>query len=134
MRRVSKKRAEKMLSVREFRNGMIKTIGCCELCGASPTRPKHAIHSMNDLCVHEIANGPDREKALDKPYAILVLCWKCNSYEVVDKGVWPQARQLALLKTSRPSDYDLPAFNYLVNPRAPKRIEQKEVDQWLASL
>jgi len=77
--------------------------------------------------VHEVANGPNREKALDKPYAILVLCTNCNHQEVEDKRKWPQARQLAVLLRSRPNDYDLVAFNRLVNPNAPNRITPDEV-------
>lgn len=71
-----------------------------------------------------------REKALDKVYALLVLCWWCNGDEVVDKEKWPQSRQLAVLKAKCPESYDLQAFNFLVNPRAPNRITQEEVDFW----
>ena len=85
---------------------------------------------MSALCCHEIANGPDRQKALDQPYAILVLCGWCNLVEVEDKAKWPQARQLAALRRRRPADYDLPAFNHLVNPRAPNRITEEEVDNY----
>ena len=77
--------------------------------------------------MHEIANGPDRQKALDKPYATLVLCWRCNCEEVEDKQRWPQARQLSRLRARRPLDYDLAAFNRLVNPNAPRRITEEEV-------
>jgi hypothetical protein len=86
--------------------------------------------SCSQLCCHEIANGPNRQKALDKPYAILVLCWHCNGTAVEDKAKWPQARQLALLQRVAPEHYNLPAFNALVNPRAPNRITQSEVDEW----
>lgn len=79
------------------------------------------------LCVHEIANGQHREKALDKPYATLVLCWHCNGEVVTDKKTWPQARQLARLLTIDPANYDLHAFNYLVSPRATNRISQDAV-------
>jgi hypothetical protein len=85
---------------------------------------------LNWLCVHEIANGPLRQKALDKPYACLVLCWACNGEAVENKGEWPVDRQLAVLQACSPEDYDLVSFNYLVNPKAPNRIEQHEVDRW----
>ncbi|HDY64795.1 MAG TPA: hypothetical protein ENH84_01005 [Phycisphaerae bacterium] len=85
---------------------------------------------LSQLCCHEIACGTHRQKALDKPYALLVLCWWCNGYVVTDKGAWPEARQLALLKRRSPEDYDLVAYNLLVNPRAPNRITEKEVDAY----
>lgn len=78
--------------------------------------------------MHEIANGALRRKAWDKPYATLVVCWHCNG-ELMDKGKWPQARQLAVLKEKAPDQYDLEAFNHLVNPNAPNRITQEEVDE-----
>lgn len=68
-----------------------------------------------------------RQKSLDKPFATLVLCWKCNGTDFEDKGEWPQARQLALLKIRRPEAYDLVAFNEHVNPKAPNRITPEEV-------
>jgi hypothetical protein len=71
-----------------------------------------------------------REKALDKPYAILILCQYCNQYEVTDKRKWPQARQLAVLRRSRPADYDLVAFNALVNLNAPNRITECDITEW----
>ena len=78
------------------------------------------------LCVHEIARGPLRQKALDKEYATLVVCGFCHEL-VGDKSQWPEARQLAVLKRSRPDDFDLAAYNALVNPRAPNRIAIEEV-------
>lgn len=83
---------------------------------------------LNQLCVHEIAGGPLRQKSLDKPFATLVLCWHCNQHEVEDKAKWPRVRQLALLQKRSPEDYDLAAFCNLVNPRAPSYITQEEVD------
>lgn len=81
------------------------------------------------LCVHEIANGPNRQKALDQPYALLVLCWWCNSEVVTDKREWPEARQLSLLKRRAPDNYDLTAYNTLVG-RGPNRITEEDVDRW----
>lgn len=86
---------------------------------------------MSELACHEIADGALRLKAVDKPYAILVLCSYCNCEAVKDSKEWPQSRQLAVLKEKSPERYDLKAFNFLVNPRAPNRITQEEVDQWL---
>ncbi len=85
---------------------------------------------MSTLVVHEIANGPNRQAALDKPFACLVLCWWCNGHVVTDKSQWPESRQLATLRRCIPENYDLVAYNALVNPRAPLRITQDEVDAW----
>jgi hypothetical protein len=71
-----------------------------------------------------------REKALDKLFALLVLCWWCNGDVVTDKSEWPEARQLALLLAAAPEHYDLAAYLRLTNPRAPLRIEQYEVDRY----
>ena len=115
MRRVSKIARKRQSSAAGFRKELIASVGKCESCG-----------TRRQLCCHEIAGGPDRQKALDKAYALLVLCWPCNqSMEI--RSVWPQARQLALMKASRPEQFDLVAFNYLVNPRAPNRITADEV-------
>lgn len=85
------------------------------------------------MCCHEIANGPDRFAALDKPFAILVLCWFCNGHEVEDRAKWPESRQLAVLKRCSPGSYDLAKYLELTNPRAPKRITEEEVDIWCTS-
>jgi len=86
---------------------------------------------LASLAVHEIASGPDRQKALDKPYAVLVLCWQCNSGPFQSRGEWPESRQLALLARRRPKDFDLTAYLELTSPRAMKRIEIEEVLQWM---
>lgn len=89
---------------------------------------------LSDLCVHEIYCGVGRQKSLDKPYATLVLCFRCNQYEVTDKAKWPEARQLCLLQMCMPNAYDLAEYNGLVNPRAPDRITRDEVDAWKSSI
>ena len=100
-------------------------------CGHRPEQPhRDKPRECSQLCCHEIANGPLRDKALDQPYAILVLCYYCNSEEMEDSRKWPEARQLALLMAESPEDYDLTAYNALVNPRAPNRITQGEVDEF----
>lgn len=103
----------------------------CMICGASPARPhRDKPRELSQLCCHEIACGAYRQAALNKPYAILALCWWCNGYVVTDKATWPQSRQLSVLQRKAPQSYDLKAFNYLINPRAPNRITQDEVDRW----
>jgi len=98
------------------------------VCGHSPRRPwRDKPRELSQLCVHEIANGPLRQKALDKPYACLVTCYFCNQYEMTNKAKWPEARQLAVLLAKAPEDFDLVAYNYLMNPRAPNRLTIEEV-------
>lgn len=127
MRQFSTKRRKRLDEARPFREALIASVGECEACGASPSRPNHTLpRESSYLCVHEIANGPVRQKALDKPYAVLVLCWACNG-RATDKGRWSETEQLALLLKVRPHDYDLAAYNRLVNPNAPNRITPDEV-------
>jgi len=134
LKRRSAKTAALHKSARELRINLIKAQGRCEICGHRPKAPWPEFPPLaSTLCCHEIACGKNRLKALDKPYAILVLCWLCNAYFVTDKKRWPEARQLAVLKKQRPRDYDLVAYNALVNPKAPNRITQEEVDQWAAN-
>ena len=131
MRRKSRKTRAREGAAKPARAALIAARGKCDICGHSPRRPWPAKpRECSQLCVHEIANGPHRQKALDKPFATLVLCWWCNGNVVTDKARWPQARQLAVLKRRAPQHYDLAAFNDLVNPRAPNRITPEEIEQW----
>ena len=125
---VSDKRKARMAEVREFRSNLVAEVGRCEVCGHDPTRVKPGQIAWSIAC-HEVANGPDRDKALDCRFAILVCCWLCNSEDLTDKVKWPQARQLAVLKRSRPYDYDLAAFNELVG-YGKDRITEAEVAQY----
>lgn len=122
MRHYSKKRRAREDEARGFRRQLIADVGCCEHCGVKAFDRGRS----TQLCVHEIANGPLRQKALDKPYAVLVLCWPCNLL-ATDKRRWSEAAQLACLQRSRPDHYDLAAYNFLVNERAPNRITQQDV-------
>ena len=92
-------------------------VGCCEVCG---------FRWRSRLCVHEIAQGTDRAKALDKRFAVLVLCEACHG-RIHNEVGWPRVRQLAVLKRSRPEDMDLPAFNKLCG-NAANHITMEEVD------
>ena len=125
MRNYSKKRQKRNREVRDGRMELIASVGYCEMCGS-----KQSDNPIKKLCVHEIANGPNRAKALDKRFACLVLCVLCNCNDAEDKKLWPEARQLWLLQTYRPMDYDLKAYNELINPSAPNRILQSEVDNY----
>lgn len=107
---------------------MIAAAGRCEICGRSPARPHRGKpRELSSLCCHEIACGPHRQKALDKPFAMLVLCWWCNGHVVTDKKTWPEARQLGVLRARRPNDYDLAAYNALVG-YGPDRITEDDVN------
>jgi hypothetical protein len=125
MRRVSKTTLARIREVSEFRKELLRRVGHCEVCGHDPkSRRPGAVRWV--LHVHEIARGPCRQSALDKPYAVLVVCHWCHEYEVGDRGLWPDARQLAVLKRSRPADYDLALFNELIG-RGPGRVTEEEV-------
>jgi len=134
MRRVSKKRAKLISESREFRSDLCESTGACMICSASPARTRYAIQEMNQLCCHEILNGPYREKVLKEPSCLLVLCWHCNQEEVTDKSVWPVARQLAVLKKHAIDRYDLRRFLELRNPNAMRFLTEEDVDCWLETV
>jgi hypothetical protein len=115
-------------ATRKFRRSLVETIGRCEVCGHDPTRAKTGFLAWR-LDLHEIARGVNRQKALDKRYALLVLCYRCHLERIHGEGDWSEARQLAALKRSRPEDYDLVAYNLLIG-RGPRRITEDEVDAW----
>lgn len=117
LRRQSKKHRRRAAEAKPWREQLKARVGKCEMCGCP----------WDGLEVHEIANGRNRQKALDKPFAVLVLCNYCNVHEATDKAKWPDAKQLALLKRSRPEDYDLAAYNLLF-ARGPDRVTAEEVE------
>lgn len=132
MRPVSKKTAARVAECREFREQLKRDTGHCEICGYDSELVTWG-EIVWTLDVHEIARGAFRDKAMDKPYAVLVVCRRCHVVDgLPDPAEWPEARQLACLMASRLQDYDLVAYNRLVNPDAPRRITQTEVDAWLA--
>lgn len=104
MRRVSKKRARRLSEVEGFRAALRMEIGRCERCG------------KRQVILHEIARGCDRQRSLDKRYAILGLC-DPGCHQVV--GDWPRAKQLALLLIRRPYDFDLPSYQALISRKHP---------------
>ena len=133
MRRISTKHATRTAECRETRRGWIKDAGSCWICGHSEASPRTGLPvECSRLSVHEVANGPFRSKALDQPYACLVVCWACNS-ELCDKKLWPVSRQLAVLQIKAPERYNLSAYLKLVHA-PPTRITQEEVDQWKTEL
>lgn len=119
MRQKSAIRKQRDAEAKPVRDSL-RAIGHCEICGTT----------RGPLDVHEICRGPFRQAALDKPFALLLLCRKCHD-AVDDTATWTEARQLAVLASSRPRDFDLTAYLELTSPRAMRRIEIHEVLQWM---
>lgn len=133
---VSDKRKAQNLAAAGLRRHLVFESRGCELCGYSSHHHNPAMPvALSKLACHEIYNGASgRSLSLDKPYALLVLCQFCNQHLMTDKGLWPESRQLCLLKLRSPARYDLGAYNKLVNPRAPNRTTQSDVDAWKGSI
>jgi len=128
MRRISPKAVERRKAERSLKAALVAKVGKCEICGHDPSRVRRgqiawALHK------HEIARGPNRSKAAVERYAVLLVCFLCHE-QLSSRKAWPEARQLAVLKRSRPEDYDLQAYNALVG-RGPERITEAEVEAWL---
>lgn len=124
-------RKQREAEAKPFRDALVAQVGECENCGCSPVNKQGKMPTLASLAVHEIASGTHRQKALDKPYAVLVLCWECNSGPFQNLALWPESRQLALLARKRPKDFDLTAYLELTSPRAMRRIEIGEILQWM---
>ena len=127
MRNESKKAAARERACLAFRKQLIESVGHCEIC---PYVPGKQWRWPPGLVCHEIARGACRQNALDKRFAILVLCSACHEDIHGGPGWWPETRQLAILKESRPEHFDLFRYNLLKNPNAPNRITQDEVNEW----
>ena len=87
--------------------------------------------------MHEILNGPLRQKTLAEPCSLLVLCRDCHDHKVLGQFTCASERaayQLAFVFRSRPEDYDLVRFNWLRNENAPNFVTQKQVDRHLEAL
>ncbi len=128
MRRISKNKARRDAECRPFREQLKREVGHCEICGHDPTRVKWGDIAWR-LGVHEIARGPFRDRAQDKPYAVLVVCYRCHTERLSSAAEWPKARQLAALRRSRPEHHDLKAFNSLID-WGPDRISEEDVTAW----
>lgn len=116
MKRISPKRRKRISEVAPFREAFKLEVGCCERC-----------RKRRHLDVHEIARGCDRSKALDKRYALLVLCRECHDH----MDHWSRAKQLCLLYIRRPYDFDLGRYHVLICRRTP---EMGEVLAWVEHL
>jgi len=109
-----------MREVKPIRDALRNEVGCCEICGCS----------RGTLDVHEIARGVHRAAALDKPFALLIVCRSCHDEKLSQPAEWTEARQLAVLAKSRPKQFSLTDYLALTSPRAPRRIEIAEITKW----
>lgn len=87
--------------------------------------------------IHHIAGGPYRKPTLCEKSCCLHLCWSCH--DKIESSVkqvegtqetyreYPRARQLALLKQSRPRDFCLETYNSIVRPM----VAEEDVEEWL---
>lgn len=107
---------------------LLEDINHCELCGHDHARPNSG-QVLWALHEHHIMRGPDRKKSTGKRFATLVLCFRCHMERIHGNESWPEARQLALLKRSRPEDHNLKAYNELKG-YGPNRITESDLAQW----
>lgn len=121
MRRESTKHRNRRLEAKPVREALKESVGRCEFC----LRPR----APHLLACHELARGPLRNAALDKPFAILVVClepWgKPPCHQTLQ--AWPEVKQLALLYLVS-TRFDLKAYLELTSPRAMQRITPTEVN------
>lgn len=121
MRKMSEKRRLRNLEAKPVRD-KLRELGECEICGTA----------RGQLDVHEICRGVYREAALDKPFALLLVCRRCHEDKLSSAEEWPESRQLAVLAKSRPKDFSLADYIALTSPNAPRRIEIDEVISWFS--
>lgn len=122
MRPVSKKRQKLMREVKPIRDGLRAEVGCCEICGST----------KGPLDVHEICRGVHRQAALDKPFALLIVCRSCHDEKLSQASEYPESRQLACLAKSRPLTFNLQSYLELTSPKAMQRITIDEVLKFMA--
>lgn len=135
LRRQSKKNRQRAAQVRGMRQRLVNEIGQCMACGYSSRNPNPAFPiGLSKLCCHEMLRGSYRQKVLDEPAALLVLCVRCNCHEFTDAGKWPIPRQLCLQQNRAPDWYDLRRFNELKSQFAPQAITQAEVDAYTETI
>lgn len=114
----SKDRAAKRRIATPLEQAFLVEFKECWFCGGS------------SQCIHHMASGSHRDKALTEPLAWAAACVRCNEYEVTDYQKWPLERQLARKKRCDPKRYDREAFNRL-RGRGPEAISASEVTLWM---
>jgi hypothetical protein len=121
--RFSPRRRAALPAEAAFREQLVNRCnGRCEFCGQPGTDQ------------HELGRGPLRQLCRCCWFAVLYLCRACH--RVLDERLASDDAQkcgLAILRRSRPEDFDLAAFNRVINPRAPNRITEAEVNDWVAA-
>lgn len=120
MKRISEKARKRYSEARPVREALRSEVQRCEVSGA-----------VGPFDVHEICRGVHRSKALDKRFALLVVCRLAHE-ELGSASKWPEARQLAVLAERRLFDFDLKAYLELTSPRAPNRITLEEVQEHMS--
>lgn len=121
MKKMSDKARKRYHEAKLVREALRSEVGRCEISGTMGV----------PLDIHEICRGVHRQKALDKRYALLVVCRRSHE-ELGSAATWPEARQLAVLAERRLFDFDLKAYLNLTNPRAPNRITLQEVQEYMS--
>lgn len=114
MRRISKRKAARDRECREFCEQLKNELDRCELCGYDQSRAEAGGQVVRALYTHHIARGIHRAKAMDKRFAVLVVCFFCHMNRIHGDEHWPESRQLAVLLKSRPHDHSLSDYNALI--------------------
>lgn len=117
--------------IAEFRRSLIASHPRCMVCGASPSHRLHRFPAYNELCVHEVLNGALRQRVLAEPSCLIVACYGCNTGSLNQKGAWPLARQLAVIKMQAPERFDLLKCLAIRNPKALRFVEEYEIQNWI---
>lgn len=120
MKQISDKARKRNAEAKPVREALRSEVGRCEVSGA-----------LGPFDVHEICRGVHRSKALDKRFALLVVCRRAHE-DLGSAKKWPEARQLAVLAERRLFDFDLKAYLELTSPRAPNRITLEEVQEHMS--
>ena len=97
----------------------------CMFCGLSPHWP--------ELQVHEIERRSQAPRTWAQRCNFLLLCQSCHAGPF---ATMPHAKQLALKYLRDPLHYDLQEWLRIKDPtcRAPARVTQEEVDQFVVEL
>lgn len=119
MKRMSAKRRRLMASLSQQRADYLAEFPRCVLgCGNAAT------------CVHEIARGAYRQKAVSEPCTWLAVCQFCNAGPLTNVGEWPISRQLALKHQVDVARFNMRRFNSL-RAGAGRKIDVLEVLDWI---
>lgn len=115
LRPVSKKRAKLMKDIGPARRAYLAEHHVCACCMAGPSTE-----------VHELANGPGRDKALSERCAWLAVCNDCNFHKLTDKTRYPVEVQYFFKALQDAGYYDRRRVNEL-RGRDPESITEADV-------